>query len=875
MREKSFRALLQLKKLAFNDRLDSCNRTSHVVCSLDNNVKVNRRLLFIPSRKLAARVKEARLLKAGELSQQESKNMAQTNMKLTTDKFSSERTAIESQQQRQTVTTSGIYNQEKHSSSSSHVYTSTKASSNTAAMMQSTRQFHLMNGTPEESILNTSLDDLDGLSAQSDVHDIERAKHKYSTYLDESIRCLQKLDQSKDAPLILNKINDVMCKAWAVPTYGHELGYALCNALRNSGGLDLIMQNCTKSDKDLQFSSAKLLEQCLTAENRAHVVEHGLDKVINVACVCTKNSNVDHSRVGTGILEHLFKHSEETCSDVVGLGGLDALLFECRKTDIETLRHCAGALANLSLYGGAENQEAMIKRQVPMWLFPLAFHNDDNIKYYACLAITVLVANPEIEAQVLSSGTLNLVEPFVTSHNPSEFAKSNLAHAHGQSKTWLKNLVPVLSSKREEARNLAAFHFCMEAGIKKQQGNTNMFSEIGAVESLKKVASCPNAVASKYAAQALRLIGEEVPHKLSQQVPLWSAEDVEEWVKQIGFPEIASSFVDSRVDGDLLLQLTEDNLRDDIGLTNGIKRKRFTRELQQLKKMADYTSRDTAHINNFLQQLGPEFSIYTYSFLNAGVEKKDYLRNISEDQLLSEVGIKNSIHRYRIMEGIRQLENGLVNGLNEENMDKSLDVFVSYRRSNGSQLASLLKVHLQLRGFSVFIDVERLEAGKFDNNLLQSIQKAKHFLLVLTPNALDRCVDDIDRKDWVHREICAALSANCNIIPIIDNFTFPETETLPEDMRQVCHFNAVRWIHDYQDACVDKLERFMRGEANPRCGDNLLNRVGLKGDITPGTPSNPSLVRQPPNYQRMHSNDSGSGKGSDKDVNGNSGLTRD
>ncbi|XP_023021825.2 sterile alpha and Armadillo motif isoform X5 [Leptinotarsa decemlineata] len=819
--------------------------------------------------------KEARLLKAGELSQQESKNMAQTNMKLTTDKFSSERTAIESQQQRQTVTTSGIYNQEKHSSSSSHVYTSTKASSNTAAMMQSTRQFHLMNGTPEESILNTSLDDLDGLSAQSDVHDIERAKHKYSTYLDESIRCLQKLDQSKDAPLILNKINDVMCKAWAVPTYGHELGYALCNALRNSGGLDLIMQNCTKSDKDLQFSSAKLLEQCLTAENRAHVVEHGLDKVINVACVCTKNSNVDHSRVGTGILEHLFKHSEETCSDVVGLGGLDALLFECRKTDIETLRHCAGALANLSLYGGAENQEAMIKRQVPMWLFPLAFHNDDNIKYYACLAITVLVANPEIEAQVLSSGTLNLVEPFVTSHNPSEFAKSNLAHAHGQSKTWLKNLVPVLSSKREEARNLAAFHFCMEAGIKKQQGNTNMFSEIGAVESLKKVASCPNAVASKYAAQALRLIGEEVPHKLSQQVPLWSAEDVEEWVKQIGFPEIASSFVDSRVDGDLLLQLTEDNLRDDIGLTNGIKRKRFTRELQQLKKMADYTSRDTAHINNFLQQLGPEFSIYTYSFLNAGVEKKDYLRNISEDQLLSEVGIKNSIHRYRIMEGIRQLENGLVNGLNEENMDKSLDVFVSYRRSNGSQLASLLKVHLQLRGFSVFIDVERLEAGKFDNNLLQSIQKAKHFLLVLTPNALDRCVDDIDRKDWVHREICAALSANCNIIPIIDNFTFPETETLPEDMRQVCHFNAVRWIHDYQDACVDKLERFMRGEANPRCGDNLLNRVGLKGDITPGTPSNPSLVRQPPNYQRMHSNDSGSGKGSDKDVNGNSGLTRD
>lgn len=65
----------------------------------------------------------------------------------------------------------------------------------------------------------------------------------------------------------------------------------------------------------------------------------------------------------------------------------------------------------------------------------------------------------------------------------------------------------------------------------------------------------------------------------------------------------------------------------------------------------------------------------------------------------------------------------------------------------------------------------------------------------------------------------------------------------------------------------------MRGELNAR---TELMRVGLnKGDMTPGTPSNPALVRQPPSYQRMHSNDSGSGKSSDKDVNGNSGMSRD
>lgn len=88
--------------------------------------------------------------------------------------------------------------------------------------------------------------------------------------------------------------------------------------------------------------------------------------------------------------------------------------------------------------------------------------------------------------------------------------------------------------------------------------------------------------------------------------------------------------------------------------------------------------------------------------------------------------------------------------LEEDNMVKNLDVFISYRRSNGSQLASLLKVHLNLRGFTIFIDVERLEAGKFEN-LLQSIRQAKHFLLVLTPNALDKCKDDTEQKDWLHR----------------------------------------------------------------------------------------------------------------------------
>lgn len=64
---------------------------------------------------------------------------------------------------------------------------------------------------------------------------------------------------------------------------------------------------------------------------------------------------------------------------------------------------------------------------------------------------------------------------------------------------------------------------------------------------------------------------------------------------------------------------------------------------------------------------------------------------------------------------------------------------------------SLLKVHLQVRGYSVFIDVEKLEAGKFEDKLIQSVQRARNFILVLSSNALDKCMGDTDMKDWVHK----------------------------------------------------------------------------------------------------------------------------
>ncbi|XP_062602536.1 NAD(+) hydrolase sarm1-like [Saccostrea cucullata] len=163
-------------------------------------------------------------------------------------------------------------------------------------------------------------------------------------------------------------------------------------------------------------------------------------------------------------------------------------------------------------------------------------------------------------------------------------------------------------------------------------------------------------------------------------------------------------------------------------------------------------------------------------------------------------------------------------------ISRPIDVFISYRRVNGSQLASLLKVHLQLRGFSVFLDIEKLKAGKFDENLLNSVRLAKNFILVLTPNALDRCMGDDEQNDWVHKEIVAAMENGCNIIPLLDSFHWPPSEKLPQDMRQITFFNGIRWIHDYQDACVDKLEKFLRGEISTTHKRAALFQMGSSSE---------------------------------------------
>ncbi|CAH1713696.1 unnamed protein product [Aphis gossypii] len=347
-----------------------------------------------------------------------------------------------------------------------------------------------------------------------------------------------------------------------------------------------------------------------------------------------------------------------------------------------------------------------------------------------------------------------------------------------------------------------------EEEITKQLGTASMI-KINSFKSSYNVFIYSNDTVSKLALQPCQLIYREVAYSLNSKVPQWSIEDVLEWFKQIGFSEFDNNLLENLVDGDLLLRLTEDELRDDIGINNSITKKRIMRELNNLKQSADYSCIDSTGLNSFLKSINPEFSIYTYSMLIAGINT-DTIRFITEDQLQNVCGISNDTHRHCIINSIKKMPAYV------ENMDKPYDAFISYKRSTSSVLASLLKVYLEIRGYKVFIDVKRSNDAKYQNNVLQIVKQSKNFITVLTPNSfdthlmvsLDEDIEILD-NDMIRKEITIAEQSQCNIIPVLNNFSWSSFAQLPDDLKNLNAYNSISWVHEYQDACVNKLVKFM------------------------------------------------------------------
>ena len=133
-------------------------------------------------------------------------------------------------------------------------------------------------------------------------------------------------------------------------------------------------------------------------------------------------------------------------------------------------------------------------------------------------------------------------------------------------------------------------------------------------------------------------------------------------------------------------------------------------------------------------------------------------------------------------------------------------IFISYRRDTGSTMARMIYDRLRLeRHYECFLDVEKLNVGNFRENIAAEMDKCRIFLLILSRNALNRCVNP---NDNVRQEIEAAMERNLEIIPVTDSdFSWPEP--MPEGLETVKDMNAIPYVQVYSDQFFERLYSFI------------------------------------------------------------------
>ena len=91
----------------------------------------------------------------------------------------------------------------------------------------------------------------------------------------------------------------------------------------------------------------------------------------------------------------------------------------------------------------------------------------------------------------------------------------------------------------------------------------------------------------------------------------------------------------------------------------------------------------------------------------------------------------------------------------------------------------------------MFFDFNEIASGDFERIILGNIISRAHFLVLLTPSALERCNDP---KDWLRREIETSLDSQRNTVPLmLEGFDFgtPEiADQLTGKLGQLRHYTG-------------------------------------------------------------------------------------
>ncbi len=137
-------------------------------------------------------------------------------------------------------------------------------------------------------------------------------------------------------------------------------------------------------------------------------------------------------------------------------------------------------------------------------------------------------------------------------------------------------------------------------------------------------------------------------------------------------------------------------------------------------------------------------------------------------------------------------------------------VFISYRRTNQ---AHAIKIYQLLReaGYDPFLDIKDLGAGAWRVIIQREIQKRAHFVLLLTPSAVERFAEP---NDVMRFEIETALDNKRNLVPLMfDGFSYSDPRIrnyLTGKLAILSEYNAfpINWRRLKKDI-QELIDRFM------------------------------------------------------------------
>ncbi len=132
-------------------------------------------------------------------------------------------------------------------------------------------------------------------------------------------------------------------------------------------------------------------------------------------------------------------------------------------------------------------------------------------------------------------------------------------------------------------------------------------------------------------------------------------------------------------------------------------------------------------------------------------------------------------------------------------------VFISYRRTDVYTALAVYE-NLKNQGYDVFFDYRSISSGDFEQIITSNIRARAHFILILTPTALDRCNAP---DDWLRREIEVAIDEKRNIIPLFfRGFQFGDPSIkgkLTGKLRNLSRYNGLNVHEDYFDEAMHRL----------------------------------------------------------------------